>query len=566
MIRNLIAIAVFFNSVGLCCGASPKMTHFELPPDAEITTQCIDCMVFGKPRAVMVVVPGVNCDGRTFLRERCWSEYAEKNALALVGVTFKSPIDVLKSKRGYYDVTRGSGAALLKLLKLANVGELPILLFGFSGGAHFVSNFAEAYPRRVLSWCAQSAAWWDKVKALDVSRPCGIVACGGEDVRLGASLSYFKDGRAVGRRWTWIEIPKAGHARDNRFERFVQTYFSAILTDKDNLRPVWADLGNGDIIKGESVCAEANRSWMPSRSVYALWREFETLGEREVISYGVRTNTMSQHMLTLFLRRPVSNVVDGVLCLCMLANRADDIRWRLARSARRDEVGRLLAFADTNRLAVVAWRTTRGLWNPKRNWDELEWNDRKSFALNFENVAVAWDKGVEYLSRTYELPKGGYFLWGWSGAAQYAQRLALSRPHRFSAVHIHISSSYGWPVNGGHNVLWCVTTGENENGYARSLKFLSVARKNGYHIVYKAYPGLAHSGSRHAESLGFSCFDYMLSCRRNGIDSATALNCSPYFGDVVNQTVWRREEIDMIPESFRTILPTKEIMNAWRQQ
>ena len=134
---------------------------------------------------------------------------------------------------------------------------------------------------------------------------------------------------------------------------------------------------------------------------------------------------------------------------------------------------------------------------------------------------------------------------GSSGAAQYAQRLALRRPERFLAVHIHVASSFDIPVKGGASLLWCVTTGENEMGYERSRRFFKAARALFYPIVYKAYPGLGHAGSAKVTALGFACFDYALAeyaraTRLNGgklarPDWADIFSSSSSVADIFNQ-------------------------------
>ena len=126
--------------------SAPKRLHLEQSPDKEISYKAIDCRLEGIAKGVLILVPGCNGDGRNFLSEKRWVEFATRNRLALVGVSFKSPTDLLKDRKGYYDVSRGSGRALLSLLEKAGLTGRPLLMFGFSGGAHCVSSFVEEYP------------------------------------------------------------------------------------------------------------------------------------------------------------------------------------------------------------------------------------------------------------------------------------------------------------------------------------------------------------------------------------------------------------------------------------
>ena len=545
--------------------AEPRYFRFEQAPDDEITCKIIDCRQNGVVNGVLVLVPGCNGDGRIFLDDKGWVRFAEKNRFALVGVTFSSPLQFLKERKGYYDASRGSGRILLSLLDKAGFADCPLLMFGFSGGAHFVSSFVEEYPERVHAWCAHSAAWWGTIRGNAANMPPGIIACGAEDTRLGASLSFFKEGRSVGRRLSWVEIPGSGHERNEPFEDFTREFFNEIIASEGRGKPVWVDVGCGEVVDKKSVCAESNRSWLPSLRVYKNWKQLVSSNTDPVIVHRVKTNSSIQRKLTLFLRMPKGGKAKGVLCVCLLANKPEDIHWRMQRPSTVNGLGRLVAFADTNQLAVVAWGSTRGLWNPHQNWTGLERKEGKILDREFDHAAEAWEGAMSHLAKAYKLPRKGYLLWGYSGAAQYAQRLALRKPKLFKAIHIHIASSYDLPVSEGRNMLWCVTTGENERGYMRSLDFLATASRMGYPIVYKAYPGLGHMGCNASEQIGIECFRWVL--RRGDIDGKwdTLFSESPFWGDVVNQTVWSREEVDMIPVPFRTALPTESIMKAWRR-
>lgn len=546
--------------------SAPRFVHIEQPPDKEISYKAIDCRLDSPARGVLILVPGVNGDGKKFLSENPWTQFAEQNRLAFVGVSFKSPRRLLKCRNGYYVSSRGSGRELLTLLKKAGLSELPLLMFGFSGGANFVSSFVEEYPDRVLAWCAQSATGLADDKRSTAGVPPGIVACGGEDARLGATLSYFKRGRAAGRCLSWVELPHVGHARNVAFEEFVREYFEEILLHGKRGGPIWVDLGNGEAIKGTSDCAEANRSWMPSERIYGLWHQLITSNNVPIITRRVQTHSALQRQLTIFLRRSKVTPAKGVLCLCVLANRPSDIKWRMLTASPRNEMGRLASFAETNNLALIVWGSRKGLWNPRLNWSELEWNERKKLDKEFDHVAAAWETAVLQLSRTYGFPQNGYLLWGYSGAAQYAQRLALRKPYFFRAIHIHVASSYDIPVPEGRNMQWCVTTGENENGYERSLRFLAEARRNGYPMIYKAYPGVGHAGCRAAETLGLECYHLALKHTAGNSEWNRLFIDPAYWGDVVNQTIWEKTDVNMIPLPFRTALPTEDITVAWSRQ
>ena len=291
----------------------------------------------------------------------------------------------------------------------------------------------------------------------------------------------------------------------------------------------------------------------------------------DIVSHTVKTKLKNYEQLTLFLMMPQGGRADGVLCLSLLAKSPEEVRAQLLGTAEKRSAERALEFARKRNLAVVAWGAHR-LWDPSRNWDELPRAEAKKVDADFDLVANAWDAGISFFVKKYGIPESGYLMKGSSGAAQYAQRLALRRPERFLAVHIHIASSFDVPVKGGASLLWCVTTGENELGYARSRRFFKAARDMFYPIVYKAYPGLGHEGNAKVTALGLACFDYALAeqaraTRLNGgkparPDWADIFSSSASVADIFNQAVYSKFDYLCVPLEFRMLLPAA-VCEAW---
>lgn len=311
-----------------------------------------------------------------------------------------------------------------------------------------------------------------------------------------------------------------------------------------------------------------------------------------VIEHVVKTHNEKQPQITLFMRPPVGmtdiSEADGVLAVCMLANNVGEIKRRLQELEIKDDVGSILRFANQHKLVILCWGSRR-LWNPQANWDEQSKQINKQMDETFDDVAKAWGKGVEELSRKYGMPDKGFLLWGFCGSAQYAARLALRQPQYFLAINIHMPGSFDKPTPKANQVLWCLTTGELESGYERSLRFVSACRELGYPIVYKAIPGLGHAGHPIAEKLGLDFFEYALSLREEkSILEAEMSNPlsnvrsewikqpnrpwpesfrNPAFvGDIVNQEIFRLDRADMVPANFRIMLPTRELADTWDRQ
>ena len=311
----------------------------------------------------------------------------------------------------------------------------------------------------------------------------------------------------------------------------------------------------------QDACAEAAR----------LKAEADAVG---IIEHTVKTKLKSYEELTLFLKLPPNRRAEGVLCLSLLAKTPDDVRAQLLGTYARRSPDRALELARKHNLAVVAWGAHR-LWDPSRNWDELSSAEARKADANFDLVANAWDSGIAHFVKKYGIPASGYLMKGSSGAAQYAQRLALRRPARFLAVHAHIPSSFDMPVKGGASILWCVTTGENELGYARSRRFFKAARALFYPIVYKAYPGLGHEGSAKVTALGLACFEFALAEQARAIrlnggkparpDWADIFSSSEFVADIFNQEVYSKFDYLCVPLEFRMLLPDA-LCAAWKAE
>jgi hypothetical protein len=306
-----------------------------------------------------------------------------------------------------------------------------------------------------------------------------------------------------------------------------------------------------------------------------------------LIQYEVKTKNPRQPKITLFLRPPkgISSAddVNGVLCLCILAGSIDNIKRDLQKEEMTGDYNGLLGFANTHKLAILAWGST-GLWNPGANYEDLPLEQAQAMDKSFDLVADAWERGVHELGDKYGIPQKDFLLWGSCGSAQWAHRLCLRKPDYFLAIDIHIPGSFDKPTPEASKVIWCLTTGERYGGYDRSLRFVAACKKLGYPMVYKAIVGLGHSGHPDATAMGFKFFEFALTQRamRDDYDKKMAndfervkmmrdglrpwpdsFRSPPFYGDIVNQEMFPSGQVAMIPEGFRVPLPTKEIADIW---
>lgn len=130
-------------------------------------------------------------------------------------------------------------------------------------------------------------------------------------------------------------------------------------------------------------------------------------------------------------------------------------------------------------------------------------------------------------------------------------------------------------------MLWCVTTTERDGGYERSKRFLAACRELGYPIIYKAATPQSGIGS-----LGDQFFEYAMTFkdqreeyekqladpfRRSEASKAgppkpwpETFADPPFYADVVNQELFPAQEKDMIPEPFRSVIPTRRLAETWK--
>lgn len=224
----------------------------------------------GKPRAVLVLAAGWNSRGDGLMGQTEWRVFATKNNLGLVGLSFASERPALLDGTGYYYASKGSGQLLLDGIERIFGEPLPLLLYGFSGGAHFTTRFVEWAPERVLGWCASGAGWYDK-PTINPASPPGIISSGDEDLAYGPAIGYFMQGRLEGKPWLWLPLANTDHIITPQLDSFAREYFSVIL----NANPkagAHVDIHLRSLINEDAPKLTPKRTgFLPDRSLFEAW-------------------------------------------------------------------------------------------------------------------------------------------------------------------------------------------------------------------------------------------------------------------------------------------------------
>jgi hypothetical protein len=324
----------------------------------------------------------------------------------------------------------------------------------------------------------------------------------------------------------------------------------------------------------------------PERDLVAktlLSPDVEVVGPDQVtplIEQVVQSDNPRYPSFTLLLHLPhgVTNAKDvsGVMATCLLATSVQQIRDTLNAIKPEGDPNPYFAYAEAHNMAVIAWGS-RWVWSSYANFDELDKNNIREWDDNFQLLANTWDRGVQLLVDKYGIPDHDYLMYGLCAGGEWVHRLALHKPDRFLAVHMHISTSYDAPTPEGSHVMWLLTTGELDDGCDRARRFYSAARGLNYPIIFKAIIGLGHANSPIADQLGLRFFDYALSVKSKR-DTANAQDLtksqpldlssfyqSPFYGDLMNQEMFAAQDKDMIPGGFLVPLPTKDIADVWNK-
>lgn len=278
--KHLLALVVMILGIGFLIYSllQSRVIKVSLAPDQEI--QRADLYVLktnSKHRAALILCPSLNENGKSMVKDPSWQQFAKENQLALVGLSFASDKYKLRDGIGYYYADRGSGQMLIQGIEEAlGEEEISLLLYGFSGGAQFVSRFVQWKPEQVVSWCAYSASWWPHPQH-QTTNPPGIVACGEFDADgLGASLEFFKKGRAMGKPWTWISVSQAGRQESQKLKKFVNQYFTVQLQQYSSKshEGCWVDIGTEEHINNSELSRNpVLESWLPSETLFHEWTD-----------------------------------------------------------------------------------------------------------------------------------------------------------------------------------------------------------------------------------------------------------------------------------------------------
>jgi poly(3-hydroxybutyrate) depolymerase len=242
-------------------------------------------------RAVLVLTPGSNGDGRGAVDSPAWQAFAAQEHLALIGAHFadKPPIGFVEQ---YVDVKRGSGDALLtaiaKLGQSAGHGELataPLLLWGMSAGGEFNYEFVAWKPERVAAFIVnKGGVYYSGILSEAARKTPGLLFTGEADLasRKGIISGLFLMNRRGGALWGFVQEKGLAHV-EGQSPALARTFFAEVLSQRlpptggglQTLSPDTGFIGDpqtGDVRPAKpGERADETSAWLPSAASAQAW-------------------------------------------------------------------------------------------------------------------------------------------------------------------------------------------------------------------------------------------------------------------------------------------------------
>jgi hypothetical protein len=190
-------------------------------------------------RAVLVLVPGANADGRLDVDDGFWQAFAIRHEIALIGCHFTDKPHKESFIENYANAAQGSGQALLDALTNFSrrsdhpeLGNAPLLLWGMSAGGEFNYEFTAWKPERVVAFVVNKGGiYFSALLPAAARRVPGLLFVGEEDLesRKRIIAGLFALNRRAGALWALAEEPKVGHVV-GRSREMAAIFFDAVLS------------------------------------------------------------------------------------------------------------------------------------------------------------------------------------------------------------------------------------------------------------------------------------------------------------------------------------------------
>jgi poly(3-hydroxybutyrate) depolymerase len=175
----------------------------------------------GPVRALVVLVPGSNGEGRTMVDDGFWQAFAVKNKVGLVGCHFTDKPHDQSFIEEYVDVAKGSGQALVDSIAALGtksghpeLATAPLMFWGMSAGGEYNYEFAVWKPERVIAFIVNKGnIYYTALAPLATRRIPALLFTGEKDLdfRVNTINGIFAVNRRGGALWALTQEPGIGH-------------------------------------------------------------------------------------------------------------------------------------------------------------------------------------------------------------------------------------------------------------------------------------------------------------------------------------------------------------------
>lgn len=244
-------------------------------------------------KAVLVLNPGSNGDGRAAVNDTVWQKFATEQSLALVATQLTDKPHEQNFIESYVDVSKGSGQALLDALnqfasssKHAELATAPLLLWGMSAGGQFNYEFTAWKPERVMAFVVNKGGIYYSALLSSAARNVpGILFVGGKDLefRTNTIVGLFAVNRRAGALWALAEEPSAAHIVGRSRDVALAFYADMLALRGTSMKTLTESSGYlGDLKAhtfaplGDGKVPGYPTAWLPTERVAKWWQAMVT--------------------------------------------------------------------------------------------------------------------------------------------------------------------------------------------------------------------------------------------------------------------------------------------------
>ncbi len=244
-----------------------------------------------KVRAILVLVPGSNGDGRPQAEDAFWQSFASRHKLAIVACRFTDKPHEQAFLEDYVKVSDGSGQALLdavnafaKSSQHPELATAPFLMWGMSAGGQVDYEFAAWKPARVLAFVVNKGGVYYSALVPRAARnvPALLLVVDKDlEFRINTIQGLFAVNRRAGALWAYIVEPDTAHAV-GRSRDLGAMFFEDILAMRlsgETMMPVPDKAGFIGDLKAVTFqpVAEAKpptvpTAWLPTERIARAWQ------------------------------------------------------------------------------------------------------------------------------------------------------------------------------------------------------------------------------------------------------------------------------------------------------